>query len=329
MSRPLFSVGDLYAHQEIQAGLGVGNSGGIRVALDDRRNVARVVLFSTSDQPANPKDNPYLDQAQGDILTYTGTGKIGDQALAGANLRLTEQAAGCFPIYVFSLWRHRKTTGSPDRRWRFLGVHKYLEHRRQSQPDLLAGPRRAWVFKLLKLPLLAAGPANESELRTAVSQAWADPALSPAALLGTAAGYPVAELAEIVGQMQRMPPPRFEQFIKQTLVASRFREVSVTRQSADGGIDLLARLPLSVWVLEAQSVQIQVKRWSKPVGRREVAELRGSLSPRSSGAIISTGNYSQTALAEADRPHCLPISLVDGFQLATVVKRLRLPPLGE
>jgi restriction endonuclease Mrr len=69
---------------------------------------------------------------------------------------------------------------------------------------------------------------------------------------------------------------------------------------------------------------VQAKRWLRPVGRREVAELRGSLVPRAIGVLITTGNYARPAIVEADRPNLLPISLVDGHKLATVVMRLKL-----
>jgi len=52
--------------------------------------------------------------------------------------------------------------------------------------------------------------------------------------------------------------------------------------------------------------------------------LRGSLEPRALGAVITTGNYARTAVVESERPHMLPISLVDGQQLAAVALRLNL-----
>lgn len=98
----------------------------------------------------------------------------------------------------------------------------------------------------------------------------------------------------------------------------------MTRQSSDGGIDLVARLPRQVWPIQAQSIQVQAKRWSKPVGRREIAELRGSLSPRMMGVLVTTGNFSKSALVESERPNLLPISLVDGIQLGAVAVDLKL-----
>lgn len=71
-------------------------------------------------------------------------------------------------------------------------------------------------------------------------------------------------------------------------------------------------------------IQVQAKRWQRPVGHREVAELRGSLLPKAIGVMITTGQYARTAIQEADRQNQLPISLVDGHKLAVVGLHLDL-----
>jgi hypothetical protein len=319
-----FAVGSLYSHETIMRELKVGNSGGIRVALTKAGEVARVVLFSTSEQAANPGDNPYQDRADGAILTYTGSGKLGHQSLSGPNLRITQQYEGLFPIYVFSLRRHRKAAGSPAQRWTFVGIHKYLNHFRESQEDLLGSVRNAWVFQLLKLPIAKAHPLLERSIRITVAEAFADPALSAAALLPESDCLPAEEAIAMIDRMNQLDPIAFEGLVKDALIASRFREVRTTRMSFDGGIDLVARMPAFVWPIESQIIQIQAKRWLRPVGRREVAQLRGSLLPRAIGVLVTTGNYAQTAIKEADRPNLLPVSLVDGYRFATVAHQLRL-----
>lgn len=83
MSANHFILGELYAHRTIMEELKVGNSGGVRVSKNSRGEVGRVVLFSTSEQESNPQENPYLDRSEGAVLTYTGTGRIGNQNLTG------------------------------------------------------------------------------------------------------------------------------------------------------------------------------------------------------------------------------------------------------
>lgn len=324
MNQTRFALGTLYAHDEIMKQLKVGNSGGIRVSTTPSNKVARVVLFSTSEQEANPLENPYQDRSDGAILTYTGTGKIGNQNLSGQNLRITQQSTSYFPIYVFSLFKHRKSSGSPEKRWRFAGIYKYLNHSRENQADLLGLNRNAWIFKLVRLNIQEAHPGLESKIVDSITRAYADPMLGAQVLLETTGSILAQDLDKTVSRMNQLEPFAFEYFVKSALVASRFREVRVTKKSADGGVDIVARMPLSIWPIESQIIHVQVKRWQRSVGRREVAELRGSLAPRALGALITTGNYARTAIIESERPHMLPISLVDGHQLAAVAIRMNL-----
>ncbi|MEI6675313.1 MAG: restriction endonuclease [Verrucomicrobiota bacterium] len=324
MNSAVFTLGDLYAHDVIMKELKIGNSGGIRVSTNSRSKVARVVLFSTSEQECNPQENPYNDFAEGSILTYTGTGKIGHQNLSGQNLRITQQGTDYFPIYVFSLLHHRKSAGSPDKRWRFSGIYKYLDHSFENQVDLLGSDRNAWIFKLLRLEIRNAHPELEVSITKAIAQAYADPSLSSKALLGETTSFSANDILATVGKMNGLEPTAFERFVKNALISSRFRDVRVTKKSSDGGVDVIARMPFSLWPVEGQIIQVQAKRWLRPVGRREVAELRGSLIPRALGVLITTGNYARSALVEADRPNLLPISLIDGHRFAIVAMQLAL-----
>ena len=315
---------ELYAHQTIMKELKIGNSGGVRVSKSSRGEVNRIVLFSTSEQEANPQENPYQDSSEGAILTYTGMGKIGNQNLTGPNFRIIQQNRDFFPIYVFSLFKHRKSVGSPEKRWRFSGIYKYLDHGRQDQNDLLGLSRDAWIFKLLRLNLVEAHPKIEPKIKIEVASSYADPLLTPRVILGDSSIFSASEIEASVKKMEALDPFNFECFIKRALLASEFRDVRVTKKSSDGGVDLIARMPFSIWPVEKQIIQIQAKRWQRSVGRREVAQLRGSLIPSALGVIITTGNYAKTAISESERPNQLPISLVDGHRMALVSMRLNL-----
>jgi HJR/Mrr/RecB family endonuclease len=324
MTDNFFIFDRLYDHKTVMKELAVGNSGGVRVSKGVGKTVNRVVLFSSSEQEANPQENPYRDHLDGSILTYTGTGKIGHQNLTGPNLRITQQRNEFYPIYVFSLVKHRKAAGSPEQRWRFAGIYKYLDHGRQEQADLLGIRRDVWIFKLFRLNIAQAHPSIEAEITREIIQAYGDPLLRASVLLGSLSVFPSVQIESSIKQMEDLTPFAFEHFIKKTLIASDFREVRVTKKSSDGGIDITAKLPISIWPLESQIIQIQAKRWQRPVGRREVAQLRGSLDPRAMGVIITTGNYARTAIIEAEKANQLPISLIDGHKLAIASMRLNL-----
>lgn len=81
-----------------------------------------------------------------------------------------------------------------------------------------------------------------------------------------------------------------------------------------------ARAGARMWVLENTLIQIQAKRWLHSVGRKEVAELRGSLQPFARGAVVTTSHFSKAAINEATEGGKNPIVLVDGFRLSKVVR---------
>jgi len=60
------------------------------------------------------------------------------------------------------------------------------------------------------------------------------------------------------------------------------------------------------------------------VGRKEVAELRGSLSPHAVGCIMTTSHFSRAAITESTDLGKIPISLIDGYRLGELVNVLKL-----
>ena len=116
-----------------------------------------------------------------------------------------------------------------------------------------------------------------------------------------------------------IPPERFEYVVKEALESSGFEGVKVTRYTADGGIDVNAYAGPSIWPYRGGLLQVQAKRWLHTVGRREVAELRGSLQPHAHGAIVTTSFYSRAAALEASDPLKKQIVLVNGMEFAAIL----------
>ena len=80
-----------------------------------------------------------------------------------------------------------------------------------------------------------------------------------------------------------------------------------------------ARTSDRIWIFENTLIQVQAKRWLHSVGRKEVAELRGSLQPFARGAVLTTSHFSKAAINEASEEGKNPIALVDGFRLSKIV----------
>ncbi len=132
--------------------------------------------------------------------------------------------------------------------------------------------------------------------------------------------------AELLTILRGLTPKGFEQFCRHLLLAYDFENVTVTKQTRDGGIDGEGRLKTNPFV--SAVVVFQCKRYRDSVSSEEVTRLRGSAGGRADKALlITTGTFSGPAKEEAVRvsPH---IELIDGEQLVAMCeeKNLGLKP---
>jgi Restriction endonuclease len=318
-------VGHLYSNEEIFKSLKVGNAGGIRLSLTDGAILRAVVMTSVQGLHA-AGENPYHDRLEGDTLTYTAAGKLGQQTLSGMNNRLIEQRKFNFPIHGFSLIATRRDKSVGPKHWKYLGLLEYLRHYPDTQLDAEGEVRRVWLFEFRihheqgVLPLaqdVAIGSRVLTESRRRTLNTSDDDEI-----VGATARPQIEDVERIEhvrSKLLAMEPRDFEFFIKDLLVHCGFSDVCVTRFTADGGVDVNARAGGRIWIFENTLVQVQAKRWLHSVGRKEVAELRGSLQPFAKGAVVTTGHFSKAAINEASEEGKNPIALIDGFKLSTVV----------
>jgi HJR/Mrr/RecB family endonuclease len=318
-------VGRLYSNEEIFRSLKVSNAGGIRFSLQDKA-VLRAVIMASVPGLHGAGENPYHDRLEGGILTYTAAGKVGQQTLAGANSRLIEQLKFNFPIHGFVLIASRRDSSIGPKRWKYLGLVEYLRHYPDTQLDADGKIRKVWLFEfrihhdqqvvplaseaaissriLIESRLLGGDNSGDNEI---VGQSDHQQAES------------FQRIEHVRGKLLAMEPKSFEFFVKDLLLHCGYSDVCVTKFSADGGVDVSARAGGRIWIFENTLVQIQAKRWLHSVGRKEVAELRGSLQPFARGAVVTTSHFSRAAINEASEEGKNPIGLVDGFRLSKVV----------
>jgi|694.fasta_scaffold96802_4 hypothetical protein len=319
-----FEVGERYSAEEIQQRLEVGNAGGIRVSLDGKRQVRRVALLTVVPTAKIERENPYHDRIEGDVLVYAAAGLHGDQTLGGANKRLAFQPDTQFPIYGFRLNENRRKAGV--RRWEFLGLLQFLRLYPDNQIDRAGNLRKVWLFELRVCTEFTKVRLSEERALTSAAfaeftfdaerEARADAIVEPASDIRAN-----AEAVERVrAKIFALDPRSFELLVQHALERTGFVEVSVTRYTADNGIDVNARVSPVQWPIAGVRVQVQAKRWLHTVGRREVAELRGSLEPFAQGAVVTTSYFSRAAISEAKAGGRQPIVLVDGYHFALTVK---------
>ncbi|MGD0932035.1 MAG: restriction endonuclease [Candidatus Korobacteraceae bacterium] len=317
-------IGQRYSNEEIFRSLGVSNAGGIRLSLREKV-VARGVVMTSVENFHGVGENPYHDRLESGILTYTAAGKIGDQTLAGMNNRLIQQKAFNFPIHGFVLIASRRDTSVGSNRWEYLGLLEYLRHYPDTQIDADGKVRTVWLFELKihreqKVLPLAVDVRVSNEILTASRLEAANNPDDDIVDEGhDQRTENIERIEKVRGSLLSMDPKRFEFFIKELLQHCGFLDVCVTRYSSDGGIDVNARVGPKIWIFENTLIQVQAKRWLHSVGRREVAELRGSLQPFARGAVVTTGHFSKAAINEAGEEGKNPIALVDGFKLSKTV----------
>ena len=326
----VLKVGQLYSNEEIFKSLKVGNAGGIRLSLMGSA-VLRAVIMTSEQNFHGARENPYHDRLEGSILTYTAAGKLGQQSLSGMNSRLIEQKTFNFPIHAFSSIASRRDKSVGPNHWKYLGLLEYLRHYPDTQLDAEGKIRKVWLFEFKvhdeqgPLPL-ASEAAISSEVLTASRLQAANNADDEIIDEGVRPqAEDVERIERVRGSLLAMEPRGFELFIKDLLVHCGFLDVCVTRFSADGGVDVNARTGGRIWIFESTLVQIQAKRWLHSVGRKEVAELRGSLQSYAKGAVVTTSHFSKAAISEAGENGKNPITLVDGLKLSKVVLDEKFP----
>ena len=121
--------------------------------------------------------------------------------------------------------------------------------------------------------------------------------------------------------IEQMDPTAFEWLVRALLLKLGYKNVDVTKQSGDSGVDLRATL-VARGVANMRTC-IQVKR-HQTVGRPIVQNLRGSLSAHEAGLLVTSGRFTEDAREEAQDPHKVPIALIDGNKLTELLMNLQI-----
>lgn len=118
-------------------------------------------------------------------------------------------------------------------------------------------------------------------------------------------------------------PNAFERLVQRLLRESGFIHVEVTGRSGDGGIDGKGIVRMSG--LLSFHVHFQCKRYAGSVSASHVRDFRGAMVGRADkGLLITTGTFTRDAVREATRDGAPPLDLIDGEQLADMLKNLAL-----
>ena len=123
--------------------------------------------------------------------------------------------------------------------------------------------------------------------------------------------------------IEKMTPDAFERLTQRLLRESGFISVEVTGRTGDGGIDGTGIARING--LMSFRIAFQCKKYQGSVPVADMRNFRGAITGRADrGIFITTGNFTQPAIEEANRDGVAPIDLVDGEQLADKLKELAL-----
>lgn len=310
-----FTVGQLYTHDMMRLALGVGNLGGIRPSIDSQGRLRHLALITSDlDCDRSLSRNPYADRIEDNVLTYTASGREGDQVLSGINKRLVEQYDTPTPFFGFA------NTGRQN--YRFLGLLQLLRHYRDVQADRTGKLRSVWMFefRIYSSPSVVR-IAQAREIVDVLFRSTSfdlrsndDQETCPSEV--QVQDSPHIEL--IRSQMLSISPRDFEQLVGRLCAVSGFNDVRITRYQGDGGIDVEAYVGQENAFFAGTHVQAQVKRWRHSVGNVEINSFRGALSSNAKGVFISTGYFTKAAIQEAALETKPSIALIDGRKLATL-----------
>ncbi|WP_339792517.1 restriction endonuclease [uncultured Imperialibacter sp.] len=114
----------------------------------------------------------------------------------------------------------------------------------------------------------------------------------------------------VLNQLSEIDPTEFEHFCRKLLSVYGFKNVKVTQQSKDGGIDGHGELKIG---LATMQVAFECKRWSATVGRPKISQFRGDIQGRfQQGIFFTTSRFSKDAKDASFQAGAVPIILVDG-----------------
>jgi restriction system protein len=147
---------------------------------------------------------------------------------------------------------------------------------------------------------------------------------SSSEIVSTATESSAGELESVRIRLLQIAPLEFEVFIKKVMERSGFIDVSVTKASGDGGIDVNAYVDATNDFFAGTHVQAQVKRWRHAVGSPDINSFRGALNTTAKGVFVTTSAFTQAAITEARHTNKPSISLIDGSRLSSIVLRLHL-----
>lgn len=129
--------------------------------------------------------------------------------------------------------------------------------------------------------------------------------------------------ARVLAVVHKITPEQFERLSLRVLREAGFVDLTVTGRVGDGGIDGKGIVRVSGVV--SFHVVFQCKRYDGSVSGEQVRAFRGAIEGRADrGLFVTSGRFTSGAKSEATREGARPIDLIDGDDLARMLKQYAL-----
>ena len=129
-------------------------------------------------------------------------------------------------------------------------------------------------------------------------------------------------IEKLTGVMLSITPDGFERLCQRIFREKGFVKVEVIGRSGDGGIDGTGILKIGLVTFK---VFFQCKRYKGSVSSSEIRDFRGAMSGRADkGIFLTTGRFTKGAKTEAERDGAESIDLIDGAELCSLLRELKL-----
>ena len=125
----------------------------------------------------------------------------------------------------------------------------------------------------------------------------------------------------LMQKLYDMDPYQFEFLIADLLKEIGYENVEVTKRSGDKGIDVTATLTMD-GITDVKTI-IQAKKYKKGnnISGNVINQLRGSAEVDQRGLVIATSDFTKDAIVEAKALNKMPVSLVNGEKLLSLMLR--------
>lgn len=118
--------------------------------------------------------------------------------------------------------------------------------------------------------------------------------------------------------LENMEPYRFEHLVKDLLEAMGYEEVTVTSQTGDKGVDVVAKIQFGITNI---TEVVQVKRYKGNINRQMIDQLRGALPYHRAirGTLITLSDFTKGSKDAAVFSGAAPITLINGKKLVELL----------